>query len=77
MMNYSCDIQKMIRKRSLETETVQISQSPTKKYCEFCSEMHKIYLEKSSKFASSTKITTVNCKRQNHNKEVCTEIMII
>ena len=66
---------KMIRKRSLETNTVQIRQSSTQKYCEFCFEIFQIYLEKSSKFASSTKIATVNYDGKNVNQNVCTKIM--
>ena len=65
---YSCGVQNMIRKRLLEIETVQIQQSPTKNIV-FCSEKHKIWLEKSSKFTLSTKSTTVSYKCQTSKKK--------
>ena len=60
----------MIEKRWLESDTVEKQQSPTKQYYEFAYEMHKIYLKKLSKYASSTKSTMVN-----KNKNICTKII--
>ena len=46
---FLCGVEKMIEKRSLESDTVQKQQSPTKQCYELCYEMHKIYIKKSSK----------------------------
>ena len=54
------DLTSLVRNRYSSNTTIT-----NKKYCEFCSEKHKMRLEKSSKITLSTKSTTVNYKWQN------------
>ena len=56
----------MLRKRSLDTDRTNITTN--NKYYEFCLEMYENYPEKSNKFASSTKSTTVKYNKQKKKK---------